>query len=73
MVFLGNPEYGCELHPIDFVTVARGFGLNAYMIDDPANCAQTLQQAMSAAGPTLIGRVGGATLLALWALLQRHL
>jgi thiamine pyrophosphate-dependent acetolactate synthase large subunit-like protein len=23
MVFLGNPEYGCELHPIDFVAFAR--------------------------------------------------
>lgn len=27
MVFLGNPEYGCELQPIDFVQVARGFGI----------------------------------------------
>jgi pyruvate dehydrogenase (quinone) len=27
MVFLGNPEYECELQPIDFAAVARGFGL----------------------------------------------
>ena len=24
MVFLGNPEYGCDLQPIDFAAVARG-------------------------------------------------
>jgi thiamine pyrophosphate-dependent acetolactate synthase large subunit-like protein len=23
MVFLGNPEYGCELQPIDFAAFAR--------------------------------------------------
>ena len=26
MVFLGNPEYGCELEPIDFAEVARAAG-----------------------------------------------
>lgn len=41
----------------DFVTVARGFGLNAYMIDEPANCTQFLQQALSTTGPTLIEAV----------------
>ena len=28
MVFLGNPEYVCELQPIDFAAVARGFGVD---------------------------------------------
>ena len=26
MVFLGNPEYGCELQPIDFAAFARACG-----------------------------------------------
>ena len=26
MVFLGNPEYACDLFPADFVTIARGRG-----------------------------------------------
>ena len=26
MVFLGNPEYGCELHPIDFALFAEACG-----------------------------------------------
>ena len=34
MVFLGHPEYVCELQPIDFATVAQGFGLPAFRIDD---------------------------------------
>jgi len=38
MVFLGNPEYVCELQPIDFVTVARGFGAEGFRIEDPAEC-----------------------------------
>src|SRR4029453_9238473 len=35
MVFLGNPEYGCELHPIDFAAVARACGGPGFTIDDP--------------------------------------
>ena len=30
MVFLGNPEYGCELEPIDFVKVAEGCGIRRH-------------------------------------------
>lgn len=54
MVFLGNPEYVCDLQPIDFVTVARGFGLRAYGVDDPADCARVLRDAFSSRGPALI-------------------
>ena len=28
MAFLGNPEYVCDLEPVDFAAVARGFGWN---------------------------------------------
>src|SRR6185312_12095147 len=54
MVFLGNPEYVCELQPVDFAAVARGFGVTAFTIDDPAQCGATLQQALQAPGPVLI-------------------
>ncbi|MBV8978215.1 MAG: pyruvate oxidase [Alphaproteobacteria bacterium] len=54
MVFLGNPEYVCDLQPIDFAAVAQGFGLASYRIDDPASCAQTLRDALAAPGPALI-------------------
>ena len=51
MVFLGNPEYACELQPIDFAAVARGFGATGFTIDDPATCGDILRQALAHAGP----------------------
>jgi pyruvate dehydrogenase (quinone)/pyruvate oxidase len=54
MVFLGNPEYVCELQPIDFATVAQGFGLAAFRIDNPKACAETLRAALAVPGPALI-------------------
>ncbi len=57
MVFEGNPEYGCELQPIDFVAVARGFGANAVRIEDPQQCGALLDQALAHPGPTVIEAV----------------
>jgi len=54
MVFLGNPEYVCELEPIEFATVAQGFGIASWRIDDPAQCAATMQTALNTPGPGLI-------------------
>jgi pyruvate dehydrogenase (quinone) len=34
-IFLGNPEDACDLYPADFVTIARGCGLNAIEIAEP--------------------------------------
>jgi len=57
MVFLGNPEYGCELQPIDFAGVARACGIAGYSVADPADCAAVLRQAMAASGPALVEAV----------------
>jgi pyruvate dehydrogenase (quinone)/pyruvate oxidase len=57
MVFLGNPEYVCDLQPIDFATIARGFGVAAFSIDDPAKCGQVLKQALDLTGPALVEAV----------------
>jgi pyruvate dehydrogenase (quinone)/pyruvate oxidase len=57
MVFLGNPEYGVELYPIDFTQVARGCGLNAIHIEDPKLCRDQLRQAFATDGPVLIEAV----------------
>jgi len=54
MVFLGNPEYGCELQPIDFTAVARGFGFASFTIEDPADCGNILRDALSTSGPVLV-------------------
>jgi pyruvate dehydrogenase (quinone) len=57
MVFLGNPEFGCDLQPIDFVAFARACGGNGFMIDDPAQCGEILDQALATPGPVLIEAV----------------
>ena len=40
MIFLGNPEYGCDLHPIDFAAFARACGGTGFTITDPAECGR---------------------------------
>jgi pyruvate dehydrogenase (quinone) len=57
MVFLGNPEYACDLYPADFVTIARGAGIDAIQIDDPATCGMQLERVLSRPGPLLIEAV----------------
>jgi pyruvate dehydrogenase (quinone) len=57
MVFLGHPEYVCELQPIDFAAVARGFGAAGYTIEDPGECGATLRQALETPGPAVIQAV----------------
>jgi pyruvate dehydrogenase (quinone)/pyruvate oxidase len=54
MVFLGNPEYVCELQPIDFAVVARGFGATGFTIDDPEKCGDVLRHALSTPGPVVV-------------------
>jgi pyruvate dehydrogenase (quinone) len=54
MVFLGHPEYVCELQPIDFAAVAQGFGLTSFRTDDAKTCAETLRTALASSGPTLV-------------------
>jgi pyruvate dehydrogenase (quinone)/pyruvate oxidase len=57
MVFLGNPEYGCELHPIDFAAFARACGGSGFTIEDPAECGSILDQALATPGPVVIEAV----------------
>jgi pyruvate dehydrogenase (quinone)/pyruvate oxidase len=57
MVFLGNPEYGCELHPIDFAAFARACGGKGYTISDPAQCGAILDEALAEPGPVIIEAV----------------
>lgn len=54
MVFLGNPEYGCDLQPIDFAAFARACGAEGIRVDDPARCGYALTRALEAPGPVLV-------------------
>jgi pyruvate dehydrogenase (quinone) len=57
MVFLGNPEYGCELHPIDFAAFARACGGAGFTVDDAARCGEVLDQALATPGPVIVEAV----------------
>ena len=57
MVFLGNPEYGVELHPIDFAAFARACGADGFTIEDPKQCGSILNEALKVDGPVLIEAV----------------
>jgi pyruvate dehydrogenase (quinone)/pyruvate oxidase len=57
MVFLGNPEYGCDLHPVDFAAIARGCGLRAVTIEEPARCGAELESILAQPGPALVEAV----------------
>jgi pyruvate dehydrogenase (quinone)/pyruvate oxidase len=57
MVFLGNPEYGCDLQPIDFAAFARACGGAGFTIEDPASCGAILEQALAIPGPVVVEAV----------------
>jgi len=54
MVFLGNPEYGCELQPIDFAAFARACGATGFSVADPKQCGGVLEQAFATPGPVVV-------------------
>ncbi|MGH2875400.1 MAG: thiamine pyrophosphate-dependent enzyme, partial [Solirubrobacteraceae bacterium] len=57
MAFLGNPQYGVELAPVDFVKVAEACGLKGVRIEDPARVGDQLHDALAMDGPVLIEAV----------------
>jgi pyruvate dehydrogenase (quinone) len=54
MMFLGNPEYECDLQPIDFAAVAEAMGIKGYRVVLPEDCGYVLDQALSQPGPALV-------------------
>ena len=54
MVFLGNPEYGCELQPINFALFAQACGGTGITIEDPNDCGQMIEKALNTPGPVVV-------------------
>ena len=54
MVFLGNPEYGCELQPIDFAAFARACGGHGFTVENPHRCRDIVAQALATPGPVVV-------------------
>jgi pyruvate dehydrogenase (quinone)/pyruvate oxidase len=57
MAFLGNPEFGCELHPIDYAAVARACGIAGFTVSEPGRCGEVLREAFATVGPALVEAV----------------
>src|SRR5580692_4623372 len=57
MIFLGNPEYACDLYPADFVAIARGCGIDAMQISEPSACGALLESVLSRNDAVLIEAV----------------
>jgi pyruvate dehydrogenase (quinone)/pyruvate oxidase len=57
MAFLGNPQYGVELQPVDFAKVAEGCGLRGIRIEDPTEVGDRLSEALALDGPAVIEAV----------------
>jgi len=54
MVFLGNPEFGCELEPMDFVKFAEACGGKGFRITEAEECGRVFDEALAVRGPVVI-------------------
>jgi pyruvate dehydrogenase (quinone) len=57
MVFLGNPEYGVDLHPIDFAAFAQACGGVGFTVEDPEKCGSAIDDFLQAPGPAILQAV----------------
>ena len=54
MVFLGNPEFACDLHPIDFAAFAQACGGTGLRVENPEDCAEIVDRALETPGPVVV-------------------
>lgn len=54
IVLEGNPEFGCDLQPIDFAAVAQACGLAGFALTDPHKAEDTIAEAFRTPGPALV-------------------
>jgi pyruvate dehydrogenase (quinone) len=57
MVFLGNPEFGVELQPIDFAAFAHACGGAGFTAEDPADCGRIVEEFLNVPGPAVLQAV----------------
>ena len=54
MKFLGNPQFGCELQPIDFAKAAEAMGSRGFSIARADEAEAVLDAAFAVDGPVVI-------------------
>jgi pyruvate dehydrogenase (quinone) len=52
--FEGNPQFGVQLHPIDFAAFARACGAEGFTVSDPGDVDSVLREAFAKPGPVLV-------------------
>jgi pyruvate dehydrogenase (quinone) len=57
LVMEANPQFGVQLHPIDFAAVAKACGAPGYTVDDPKKVRDVLREAFAQPGPALVEAV----------------
>ncbi len=57
LAFEGNPQYGVDLHPIDFALFAKACGAAGFTVDDPRQVRDVLREAFAIPGPALVEAV----------------
>ena len=57
MVFLGNPEYGVDLQPIDFAGIAQACGGIGFTAEDPSDCGRIVEEFLATPGPAVLQAV----------------
>ncbi len=57
MVEDANPEFGVELHPIDFAKYAEAAGAKGLTLEDPKDAESVLRSAVSTFGPVVVQAV----------------
>lgn len=57
MVFLGNPEYECDLTEINFKKFAEACGTKGITIENPESCGALLDIAIETEGPVIVEAV----------------
>jgi pyruvate dehydrogenase (quinone) len=54
IVFLGNPEYGCELQEINFAKYAEACGGLGFSVEKPDQIRPALEQALASGKPSVV-------------------
>lgn len=54
IVFLGNPEYGCELHEINFAKFAESCGGLGFTVEKPEDIRPTFEKALASGKPCVV-------------------
>jgi pyruvate dehydrogenase (quinone)/pyruvate oxidase len=57
MVFLGNPEYGVDLQPIDFAAFAQACGAVGFTSENPEECGDAIETFLNSPGPAILQAV----------------